>query len=660
MARAISLLAGKYCKRQQVLCLPPSTGELPEIGGVIVSSPAPPTPKPIEHAGHVYQERLIRTFSLSAPSSGEESGDSALQSTSSSQSATPSASDAASKLASKLAIGSEDLYELLELGDKRWHATADDIKKSFRRISLIYHPDKISHLGEEARENSEAHFKAVRKAYDILSDKKKRAAYDSIDDVDDSIPTERDATSSPERFYEKFGTCFALNSRWSISDRVPQFGDDATDIHAVNKFYDFWYSFKSWRDFSFDLEYDTDQAECREEKRWMERQNAKNIKTKKAEENNRIRRLVDLAYKHDPRLQRMRAAEKAKKSAVKQEKRRLAEERARAEREREQKQKQEEEQRAAEDKAKRLAAKKEKEVQRQVMRKSRQKLRSIGRDLDLVSSQDLHILLEKLCMEGSVASIDAAGRLLSRINTDEGNTVANASEILKRATTDPQKPVCLHDLKILSRKEPKGGGSTSDSEETVNSEEGESENDSVKARELSSPNAKISNAEEKSLWTADEMSLLSKAVSKFPGGTRDRWVKLADFIGTKSADEVLQKVNEIRASKMKGDVQVSVRGKEDDKKAFERFQEMKKGKPIAPSSTPKSSSPASSPAQPPNRFHFSPKEQSVFEAALKRFGTLANEAKWNKVALAVGRSSTECQQRFEELISYYKAKKQAQ
>ena len=62
------------------------------------------------------------------------------------------------------ARNSDDLYELLELGDKRWHATEDDIKKSFRRLSLKYHPDKIAHQGEEAMEDAGEHFKAMRKA----------------------------------------------------------------------------------------------------------------------------------------------------------------------------------------------------------------------------------------------------------------------------------------------------------------------------------------------------------------------------------------------------------------------------------------------------------------------------------------------------------------
>lgn len=35
--------------------------------------------------------------------------------------------DAASSLASNLAVGGDHLYEIFLLGEKRWHATLDDI-----------------------------------------------------------------------------------------------------------------------------------------------------------------------------------------------------------------------------------------------------------------------------------------------------------------------------------------------------------------------------------------------------------------------------------------------------------------------------------------------------------------------------------------------------
>lgn len=667
MARALAIFAEKHRKQQQVLCLPPATGELPENGGVVVASPASPTRKYIEHAGHVYQQTVIRKYCIDAQNFDDSSSTASNNSDSPSDSAKsnrrPSA-DAASTLASKIAVGSDDLYELLELGDKRWHATADDIKKSFRRISLLYHPDKIAHLGEEARQNSEDHFKAVMKAYDILSDKKKRAAYDSIDDVDDSIPSERDATASLERFYEKFGACFALNARWSVSDRVPELGSDDTDLETVNKFYDFWYSFKSWRDFSFDLEYDTDQAECREEKRWMERQNGKHVRSRKLEESARIRRLVDLAHKHDPRLQREKEAVKAKKDAKKQEKKRLAEQQAQAERERREREEAEAERRAAEQKEKRNAERKRKENARQIMRKARQKLRALSRGLNLISSERGMFVVEKMCLEGSPESIEAVTSLLGGLELNQESSTEKGLTILEQAALNPRDALSPDDL---NDEETNRIGTThhnSESHVEKGAEEDSTDSPGMSGHSNTPQEGRSaqSASDHEPNWTADELSLLSKGVAKFPGGTRDRWNKLADFIATKTADEVLRKVNESRASKIKPQTQTVLSQKQEDAKAFERFQEKKKGKPIT--AQPKSkaeavkSPTASIPSQPPNKLQFTPREQALFEAALKKHPA-SDGSRWKKVSTAVGRSPDECQQRFKELIAFFQAKKQS-
>ena len=49
----------------------------------------------------------------------------------------------------------------------------------------------------------------------------------------------------------------------------------------------------------------------------MERQNSKHVKQKKLEESARIRKLVDLAHKHDPTVQRQRNELKAKNKKTK-------------------------------------------------------------------------------------------------------------------------------------------------------------------------------------------------------------------------------------------------------------------------------------------------------------------------------------------------------
>lgn len=56
---------------------------------------------------------------------------------------------------------------------------------------------------------------------------------------------------------------------------VPVLGDMSTSDNDVNSFYDFWLSFKSWRDFAYLDEHKVESANSREEKRWMIRENQK-------------------------------------------------------------------------------------------------------------------------------------------------------------------------------------------------------------------------------------------------------------------------------------------------------------------------------------------------------------------------------------------------
>ncbi len=65
-----------------------------------------------------------------------------------------------------------DYYEVLGVGKS---ASADDIKRSYRRMAMKYHPDKNPDDKE-----AEAKFKECAEAYEVLSDPEKRRRYDQF------------------------------------------------------------------------------------------------------------------------------------------------------------------------------------------------------------------------------------------------------------------------------------------------------------------------------------------------------------------------------------------------------------------------------------------------------------------------------------------------
>jgi curved DNA-binding protein CbpA len=66
----------------------------------------------------------------------------------------------------------KDYYAILGVAGNRADATADDIKKAYRKMALKFHPDKND------ADDAEERFKEIAEAYEILSDPDKRATYD--------------------------------------------------------------------------------------------------------------------------------------------------------------------------------------------------------------------------------------------------------------------------------------------------------------------------------------------------------------------------------------------------------------------------------------------------------------------------------------------------
>ncbi|KAM0945687.1 putative DnaJ domain, Chaperone J-domain superfamily [Dioscorea sansibarensis] len=64
-----------------------------------------------------------------------------------------------------------DYYNILKVNR---NATDEDLKKSYRRMAMRWHPDK----NPDNKKEAEAKFKQISEAYDVLSDAQKRAIYD--------------------------------------------------------------------------------------------------------------------------------------------------------------------------------------------------------------------------------------------------------------------------------------------------------------------------------------------------------------------------------------------------------------------------------------------------------------------------------------------------
>jgi DnaJ like chaperone protein len=67
------------------------------------------------------------------------------------------------------ATASNRAYEVL--GIER-NNTEEEIKKAYRQMALKYHPDRVTHLGEDVRKAAEEKFKKVQEAYEAVKKEK--------------------------------------------------------------------------------------------------------------------------------------------------------------------------------------------------------------------------------------------------------------------------------------------------------------------------------------------------------------------------------------------------------------------------------------------------------------------------------------------------------
>lgn len=213
----------------------------------------------------------------------------------------------------------------------------------------------------------------------MLLDPVKRRQYDSVDEEADVEPPNKKQLQKGD-FYKLWSKVFKAEGRFSKTHPVPTFGNAEASKDHVEAFYNFWYNFDSWRTFEYLDEDVPDDNENRDQKRHVERKNASARKKKKAEDNARLRKLLDEASAGDERIKRFRQeanAAKNKKRLDKEAAEKKAIDDAKAQKEAEEKAKAEAEVAA---KADRESSKKAKEAAKNAVKKNKRVLKGSVKD----------------------------------------------------------------------------------------------------------------------------------------------------------------------------------------------------------------------------------------------------------------------------------------
>jgi DnaJ family protein C protein 9 len=94
-----------------------------------------------------------------------------------------------------------DLYKVMGVDSG---ASQDTIRKAYRRLALLHHPDKHAQASEVARSAASLKFQQIGFAYAVLGDEKRRKRYDSTGSTEESLPLEEGADGWDAYFKDLF------------------------------------------------------------------------------------------------------------------------------------------------------------------------------------------------------------------------------------------------------------------------------------------------------------------------------------------------------------------------------------------------------------------------------------------------------------------------
>uniref|UniRef100_A0A182W8W9 DnaJ homolog subfamily C member 21 n=1 Tax=Anopheles minimus TaxID=112268 RepID=A0A182W8W9_9DIPT len=227
-------------------------------------------------------------------------------------------------------------------------AEGDEIKKSYRKLALRWHPDKNLDNAEEANQQ----FLLVQAAYDVLSDPQERAWYDNhreqilrgghTDYEDSSLDVFPYFTTScykgygdePGSFYAVYAEVFDKLATEEVEfldteeefETIPKFGNSQSDYETIVRlFYGYWEGFCTKKSYAWLNPHNVAEIRDRRILKAIEKDNKKVQQKARKERNEEIRSLVMFVKKRDKRVQAYKKLleERATQNRLKSEQKRL-------------------------------------------------------------------------------------------------------------------------------------------------------------------------------------------------------------------------------------------------------------------------------------------------------------------------------------------------
>ncbi|XP_068654635.1 DNAJ protein JJJ1 homolog [Aristolochia californica] len=247
------------------------------------------------------------------------------------------------------------LYEVLGLSRD---CSPEEIRSAYKKLALQHHPDKLISSGV-SEEVATARFQEIVNAYEVLSDPRERAWFDSHrSQILFSDPNSKSGSLSGffdslnlfsyfsnsaysgfsdtgKGFFNVYGDLFSkiyaqevefarkLGLGTGAVRVAPLMGNMDSPYSQVSAFYAHWLGFCSIMDFSWADEYHASAGPNRKSRRIMEEENKKARKKAKREYNETIRGLAEFVKKRDKRvieMQMKKRLEEEKKRAKEKEK----------------------------------------------------------------------------------------------------------------------------------------------------------------------------------------------------------------------------------------------------------------------------------------------------------------------------------------------------